>query len=83
MEASHRGSWPLQRGFDRFTGSLAGGGSYYRPKGWIEQNKMTPTGEGFYYTVRAQNQVNESTYGSPERDLDIETSGGGCPDLFP
>jgi len=24
-QASHRDSWPLQRGFDRFTGSLAGG----------------------------------------------------------
>ena len=48
--ASHRGSWPLQRGFDRFTGSLAGGGNYYRPKGWMVQNDFTKPGEGFYYT---------------------------------
>ncbi|MCU0782254.1 MAG: arylsulfatase [Akkermansiaceae bacterium] len=49
-KASDRGSWPLQRGFERFTGSLAGGGSYYRPKGWMVDNEFVSPGEGFYYT---------------------------------
>lgn len=50
QKASHRPSWPLQRGFDLFRGSLSGGGSYYQPKGWMSQNSFTPPGEEFYYT---------------------------------
>jgi arylsulfatase len=49
-QASDRASWPLQRGFARFTGSLAGGGNYYLPKGWMVDNEFTPPGDGFYYT---------------------------------
>lgn len=49
-EAPHRDSWPLQRGFDRFVGSLAGGGNFYGPKGWMEDNEFKEPGEGFYYT---------------------------------
>jgi len=49
-EAPHRATWPLQRGFDRFIGSLAGGGNYFGPKGWMEQNAFVEPGEGFYYT---------------------------------
>lgn len=48
--ASHRDSWPLQRGFDRYVGSLAGGGNYYAPKGWMEDNEFKEPGDGFYYT---------------------------------
>jgi arylsulfatase len=50
QEASHRPSWPLQRGFDLFRGSLAGGGDYYHPKGWMSQNSFIPPGKEFYYT---------------------------------
>ena len=50
QKASHRDSWPLQRGFDRFTGSLAGGGNYYGPKGWMVQNEFVQPGDDFYYT---------------------------------
>ena len=49
-EAKDRGTWPLQRGFDRFIGSLAGGGNYYGPKGWMIDNDFDEPGEGFYYT---------------------------------
>ncbi|MFN3168313.1 MAG: arylsulfatase [Phycisphaeraceae bacterium] len=45
-----RDTWPLQRGFDRFVGSLAGGGNYYGPKGWMVDNQPAEPGEGFYYT---------------------------------
>jgi len=48
--ASDRDTWPLQRGFDRFVGSLAGGGNYYGPKGWMAGNEFVEPGEGFYYT---------------------------------
>ncbi len=43
-------NWPLQRGFDRYFGSLAGGGSYYHPKALVSGNKMTEAPEGFFYT---------------------------------
>lgn len=49
-EASDRDTWPLQRGFDRFVGSLAGGGNYYGPKGWMIDNQFAQPGENFYYT---------------------------------
>lgn len=49
-KADHRDSWPLQRGFDRFVGSLSGGGNYYGPKGWVEDNQFTEPGKGFFYT---------------------------------
>ncbi len=46
----HRESWPLQRGFDRFFGTLAGGGSFYTPKSLMRGNEFIEPGEGFYYT---------------------------------
>lgn len=49
-EADHPDTWPLQRGFDRFVGSLAGGGNFYGPKGWMVDNEFVEPGEDFYYT---------------------------------
>ena len=49
-EASDRDTWPLQRGFERFVGSLAGGGNFYGPKGWMEDNEFKKPGKDFYYT---------------------------------
>jgi arylsulfatase A-like enzyme len=55
--ASHRDTWPLQRGFDRFYGSVAGGGNYYNPLGLFRDNKQISVdsdteypARGFYYT---------------------------------
>jgi arylsulfatase len=47
----HRDTWPLQRGFDRFFGTLAGGGSFYAPPSLMRDNEFFDApGEGFYYT---------------------------------
>jgi len=47
----HRGTWPLQRGFDRFYGTLAGGGSFYTPPSLMRDNEFLETpGGDFYYT---------------------------------
>lgn len=43
-------SWPLQRGFDRFFGTTAGGGSYYNPPTLTRDNEQIKPGRGFYYT---------------------------------
>jgi arylsulfatase A-like enzyme len=42
---------PLQRGFDRFFGTLTGAGSYFEPLTLMEQDRfIDPPEEGFYYT---------------------------------
>ncbi|MFM7180849.1 MAG: arylsulfatase [Verrucomicrobiales bacterium] len=62
--ADHRDSWPLQRGFDRFVGSLAGGGNYYDPKAWMVDNDFKEPGEGFYYTDAVTDAAIEFTRGA-------------------
>lgn len=45
------GSWPCQRGFDRYWGMLTGAGNYFAPKFLNENNTRLQTpGEGFYLT---------------------------------
>jgi len=44
-------NWPLQRGFDKFFGTVKGGGSYYNPLSLTYGNEpFTITNPGFYYT---------------------------------
>jgi len=47
-------NWPRQRGFDRFFGTIAGGGSYYAPKTLTLDNEdisqQAADDEDFYYT---------------------------------
>ena len=53
----HRGpegpkyNWPLQRGFDRFFGTIHGAGSFYDPCSLTRDNTQIPPGsDNFYYT---------------------------------
>jgi arylsulfatase A-like enzyme len=49
-----RGNWPLQRGFDRFYGTLAGGGSYFSPVSLTRDNQpLDPPEKGDYYYTDA------------------------------
>lgn len=44
-------NWPRQRGFDRFYGGLAGGGSYYKPDSLcLENTRIEAPDENYYYT---------------------------------
>ena len=51
-------NWPLQRGFDKFYGTITGGGSYWDPSTLVRDNTMTTIyadkeyqpQEQFYYT---------------------------------
>ncbi len=49
--------WPLQRGFDRFYGILAGATSYFKPEGnrglTLENQQINPPSEAGYYTTNA------------------------------
>ncbi len=43
-------NWPLQRGFDRFFGTIHGAGSFYDPNTLTSDNKFVAAGDNFYYT---------------------------------
>ncbi len=43
-------NWPLQRGFDKFFGTIEGAGSYYDPASLSRDNEHIPAGDNFYYT---------------------------------
>lgn len=44
-------NWPLQRGFERFFGTIAGGGSFYDPTTLTRDNTpIEPDRSNFYYT---------------------------------
>ena len=47
---SPKHSWPCQRGFDRYFGTLSGGGSYFTPNTLTVDNTQIEAPEGFYYT---------------------------------
>jgi arylsulfatase A-like enzyme len=48
-ESNH--NWPLQRGFERFFGTIAGAGSFYDPITLVRDNTpIRAHREGFYYT---------------------------------
>ena len=43
-------NWPLQRGFERFFGTITGAGSFYDPATLTSMNNPIKAGKGFYYT---------------------------------
>jgi arylsulfatase len=44
-------SWPLQRGFEQYFGTLSGGGGYFRPAYLARGNRFVEPPAGFYHTV--------------------------------
>jgi arylsulfatase A-like enzyme len=49
-ENPDRHNWPLQRGFDRFFGTIHGAGSFYDPNSLTSGNTFIAPGANFYYT---------------------------------
>ena len=68
-------NWPRQRGFDRFFGSLHGGGNFFRPNGLLLDNDPMEVKDNFYYT----DQIGEYTQKFIEEH---EASGQGNPFFF-
>src|SRR6267142_5079792 len=61
-----KANWPIQRGFEKFYGTITGGGSYYDPTSLCRQNRfITPKNdpeykpERFYYTDAITDNVIE------------------------
>ena len=46
----HPETWPLQRGFDRFFGTLSGAGSFFSPVSLMVDNSFIGPHSDFYYT---------------------------------
>ena len=45
------GSYPLERGFDKFYGTMSGGGNFYKPKSLYKNDMLiTNYGKDYYYT---------------------------------
>lgn len=51
IDSGPNGSWPLQRGFDRFFGTMEGAKNYFHPK-WLfdDSQEITEFPENFFYT---------------------------------
>ena len=75
-----RGNWPLQRGFDRFYGTIHGAGSFYDPNSLTRDNRfISPYAdpeyhpERYYYTDAISDQavrfLAEHQQRSPDRPL--------------
>jgi arylsulfatase len=43
-------NWPMQRGFQRYFGTLNGSGSFYDPGTLVSNNTYIAAGDNFYYT---------------------------------
>jgi arylsulfatase len=52
-DPSPQASWPLQRGFDAFYGTLRGSGSYWDPPTLLEGNEPVAPGEGLWHYTDA------------------------------
>ena len=51
-------NWPLQRGFDRFFGTILGAGSFFDPITLVKGNEpIEPVSENFYYTDAINNHA--------------------------
>jgi arylsulfatase len=49
-EAPSKHNWPLQRGFDKFFGTIHGAGSFYDPNSLTRGNEFIVPSNDFYYT---------------------------------
>ncbi len=48
LESKH--NWPMQRGFERFFGTITGHCDYFDPFTLVDGNEPARAGDGFYYT---------------------------------
>ncbi|MBM3737903.1 MAG: arylsulfatase [Acidobacteria bacterium] len=62
-------NWPLQRGFDRFFGTIHGAGSFYDPVTLARDNEpIAPGGPDFFYTDAIGQDVESNIRSNPAGD---------------
>ena len=70
-DGSDKHNWPIQRGFDRFFGTITGGGNYFDPNGLMRDNDFIKPGKGFYYTDQIGDNIssfiNDHVKQSPDK----------------
>jgi hypothetical protein len=49
----------------------------------VIDNSAPPAGDGFYYLARAETSVNVTTWGTPDRDAEIDAAPGACVPAYP
>ncbi len=68
-EVPKQHNWPVNRGFDRFFGTILGAGSFYDPVTLARDDKYIDSWEGFYYTTEigknAETFIEESPRDKP------------------
>lgn len=66
-----RSNWPMQRGFDKFFGTIHGAGSFYDPVSLKRGNEPEDPGPDFYYTTaigeNASQFINEALDENPDQ----------------
>jgi arylsulfatase len=71
-------NWPLQRGFDRYFGTITGAGSYFEPHTLVLDNTPIEPGEGSYYTDaiadRAAKFIHDHAAATPGRPFFLYTA---------
>ncbi|MEC8554204.1 MAG: sulfatase-like hydrolase/transferase [Planctomycetota bacterium] len=61
------GSWPFQRGFDRFFGSMENAKNYFSPTWLFDQDREIKSfDDGFYYTTAISERASEWIRAQPE-----------------
>ena len=50
VNQNDKSNWPVQRGFQRYFGTLNGSGSFYDPGTLVSNNTYITPGVNFYYT---------------------------------
>lgn len=70
IDAGPNGSWPRQRGFDRFYGTMEGAKNYFTPKWLFDDNKeIKEFDEEFFYTdaitTKAAGYIRDQPEGKP------------------
>lgn len=70
-------NWPLQRGFDRFYGTISGANNYFSPSDLTRDNeRIEPPDEGFYYTDAISDNAARFIRDHQEREGGGEGEGG-------
>jgi arylsulfatase len=72
LDGTDKSDWPLQRGFDRYFGTIYGAGSYFDPRMLYYDNEIaTSSPDGFYYTDAISDTAVEFLHDHIQREVQM------------